>query len=339
MTRPSEGMRKAMAEAAVGDDVWGDDPTVNSLQERAAALFGKEAALFLPSSTMGNLISVLCHCPRGRGCIVGDKCHINKYEAGGMAQLGGVFPLLVPNQPDGSLDLAAVAAAVGNPEDPHSVHAAALCLESTHNMMGGAVLPLGYIEEARALADKCGLKLHLDGARLLNAEVASGVPAKTIAQHFDSVNLCLSKGLGCPMGALLLGSKEFIKRALFERKRLGGGMRQVGIVAAAGHYALDRYAEQLAKDHANMRHLYDSLAKLPEQVAFLQAACPTNILYFQLTPAAKLTGAQLAHKLEEQHAIKVNLRDDGAIRVVTHLDVSQADVERLAAAITAELAN
>ena len=169
--------------------------------------------------------------------------------------------------------------------------------------------------------------------------MASGVPAKTIAQHFDSVNLCLSKGLGCPMGALLLGSKEFIKRALFERKRLGGGMRQVGIVAAAGHYALDRYAEQLAKDHANMRHLYDSLAKLPEQVAFLQAACPTNILYFQLTPAAKLTGAQLAHKLEEQHAIKVNLRDDGAIRVVTHLDVSQADVERLAAAITAELAN
>jgi threonine aldolase len=262
VTRPTAAMRAAMAAADVGDDVFGDDPSVNALQERIAALLGKEAALFVSSGTQGNLVAVMTHCGRGDEYIVGQSAHTYRYEAGGAAVLGSVQPQPLEHQADGSLALEDIAAAI-KPDDAHFARSRLLCLENT---IGGKVLPLDYLARATALARERGLATHLDGARLFNAAVALGgdpyANARAIAAHFDSVSVCFSKGLGAPVGSALVGSRAFIHEAHRWRKMLGGGMRQAGVLAAAALHALDHHVERMAVDHALARRLADGLQQV-----------------------------------------------------------------------------
>jgi len=259
VTRPTPAMRKAMAEAEVGDDVYGDDPTVNRLEGLAAEILGTEAALFLPSGTQSNLCALLAHCERGDEYIVGQLAHTFKYEAGGGAVLGSIQPQPIDFQPDGTLDLDQVVAVI-KPDDPHFARTRLLCLENTH---WGKVLPLDYFPKARQLVDQHGLGLHLDGARIFNASVKQGVPVTEISRYFDSISVCLSKGLCAPVGSVLCGRKEIIARARRWRKMLGGGMRQAGVLAAAGIIAITEHPNLLRQDHDNATHLAERLAGLP----------------------------------------------------------------------------
>src|SRR3990170_3946310 len=251
VTRPSQGMREAMARAEVGDDVFGDDPTVNRLQDRAAGLFGFEASLFFPTGTQSNLAALMSHCQRGDEALVGMEAHTYRYEAGGGAVLGSIQPQAIVNRPDGTLDLKEVEAAI-KPDDPHFARTRLLALENT---ITGRVIPRQYFDDALALAKRRGLATHLDGARIFNAAVKLGLPVKDLCRGFDSVSSCLSKGLGAPAGTMLLGSKDFIARSKRARKILGGVMRQAGVLAAAGLYALEHNVERLAEDHANAERL------------------------------------------------------------------------------------
>ncbi|CAH3170038.1 unnamed protein product, partial [Porites evermanni] len=253
VTVPTEEMRAAMAAAEVGDDVYGDDPTVNALQAKAAELTGKEAALFVTSGTMGNLVSVMAHCSgRGDELFVGDIAHITIWEQGGVAQIAGVHPRQVHTNPDGTLDLLEIESKVRSREDAHQPISRLICVEQTHNGTGGRVLSLEYLQRVKELAVKLGLRVHMDGARLFNAATALGVPVGQVTQHVDSVTFCLSKALGAPVGSIVAGDKEFISsRCWRHRKVLGGGMRQAGVLAAAGIHALDHIAPKLHEDHAN----------------------------------------------------------------------------------------
>uniref|UniRef100_A0A8C8DP37 Threonine aldolase 1 n=1 Tax=Oryzias sinensis TaxID=183150 RepID=A0A8C8DP37_9TELE len=255
VTKPGPAMRQAMAEAEVGDDVMGEDPTVNDLQQIAADLFGMEAAIFVPSGTMSNLIAVMVHCrERGDEMIVGDLSHLHIYEQGGSAQLAGVHSTTVTTLPDGTFDLKQLEAKIrhGYP-DPHYPRSRLICVENTHNIQGGRVLPLPFLQEVRALADQYGVSLHMDGARLMNAAVAQEVPPSAILQHTHTVSVCLSKGLGSPVGTVLAGPRDFISKALRCRKALGGGMRQAGILAAAGKFSLENMIGRLVEDHRNAK--------------------------------------------------------------------------------------
>ena len=245
VTQPTSGMREAMLEAVTGDDVYGEDPTVRQLEQRLAAQLGLQAGLFVPSGTMSNLLALMSHCERGDEYIAGQLAHVYKYEAGGAAVLGSIQPQPVEMEPDGSLDLARVAAAI-KPDDFHFARTRLLTLENT---MNGKVLPLAYLAEARAFTQERGLALHLDGARLFNAVVKLGCTAEDIGRHFDSVSVCLSKGLGAPVGSVLCGEEAFIAKARRLRKMVGGGMRQAGVLAAAGLYALDHQVQRLTEDH------------------------------------------------------------------------------------------
>jgi len=317
VTRPSSAMRAAMASAEVGDDVFGDDPTVKRLEARVAELIGKEAGLFVPSGTQSNLIALMTHCERGDEYIVGQQAHCYRWEAGGAAVLGSIQPQPLENGADGTLALADIEAAI-KPDDPHFARTRLLALENT---IGGKILPTEYVQAATALAKRHGLACHLDGARLLNAAVALGVPAATLAQPFDTVSVCLSKGLGAPVGSVLVGSKAAIARARRLRKMLGGGMRQAGILAAAGLYALEHNVERLAQDHANARALAQGLAKLPG----LSVSQPdTNIVFVTVDPSiAPAFAAHLA-----QHGIGVvSTYGSTRQRWVTHLDVDAAAVQ------------
>lgn len=258
VTKPTPAMREAIARAVVGDDVFGDDPTVNALQERVAALLGKEAALFMSSGTQSNLCGLLAHCGRGDEYIVGQLAHTYRYEGGGAAVLGSIQPQPIPNQADGSLKLDDIAAAI-KPDDPHFARTRLLALENTWS---GHVLPAAYTTEACELAHSRGLATHLDGARLFNAAVASGRPVAELARHFDSVSICFSKGLGAPIGSMLVGSRPLIQRAHRVRKMVGGGLRQVGLLAAAADHALSHHIERLADDHALARRLAET-CRLP----------------------------------------------------------------------------
>src|SRR5688500_14523624 len=258
VTRPSLGMRKAMMEAELGDDVFGDDPTVNRLQERAAEILGFEAALLFPSGTQSNLAALMSHCQRGEEAILGQEAHSYRYEAGGLAVLGSIQPQAVANRPDGTLDLAEVEAAI-KPDDPHFARTRLLALENT---IGGRVLSREYLGRAVALSREKGLSIHLDGARIFNAAAHLETKVKALCAGFDSVSACLSKGLGAPAGTVLLGGKEFIARAKRARKILGGAMRQAGILAAAGLYALENNVERLAEDHRNAQRLAAGLKDL-----------------------------------------------------------------------------
>jgi threonine aldolase len=320
VTRPTAAMRAAMARAEVGDDVFGDDPTVNALQERIAALLGKEAALFVSSGTQSNLCALMSHCQRGDEALVGQLAHTYRYEAGGGAVLGSIQPQPLPQQADGTLLLADIEAAI-KPDDEHFAHTRLLCLENTWN---GKVVPLAYLDEATALAHRRGLATHLDGARLFNAVVASGVAARDIARGFDSVSVCFSKGLGAPVGSALCGPRDFIARARRIRKMLGGGMRQVGLLAAAAGHALDHHIDRLADDHALAHRLADGLERIPG-VSVVRP--DTNIVF------ANLAGGRTPALLE--HLARHGVLATGLIglRFVTHLDVDADGIDRALAAV------
>src|SRR5688500_6366862 len=276
VTRPSAGMREAMHKAELGDDVFGDDPTVNRLQEHAARMFGFEAALLFPTGTQSNLAALMSHCERGEGAILGSEAHSYRYEAGGLGVLGSIHPQIVPNRPDGSLDLADIEAAI-QPDDAHFPATRLLALENT---ITGRVLPRSYLEKAIQLAKSRKLATHLDGARVFNAAVAQNMKVKDLCAGFDSVSSCLSKGLGTPAGTVLLGNKEFIGRARRARKLLGRGMRQAGVIAAAGLYALENNVERLKEDHANAQRLADGLRK----EGFEVSGPNTNMVLVRVSP-------------------------------------------------------
>ncbi len=328
VTRPTPAMRAAMAAAQLGDDVFGDDPTVNALQERIANMLGKEAALFVPTGTQSNLCALMAHCQRGDEYIVGQMAHTYRWEGGGAAVLGSIQPQPLPNQSDGSILLADIEAAI-KPDDAHFAITRLLALENT---WGGQVLPLDYIKAATALARRRGLATHLDGARLFNAAVASAAPAKDaaqqIAKHFDSVSVCFSKGLGAPVGSALVGSRELINRAHRIRKMLGGGMRQAGVLAAAALHALDHHVDRLAVDHANARALAGGLQGLSGVTV---QPPQTNILFVDLAPEK---AAGVVDRLRAAGVLCTGLY---RLRFVTHLDVSADDVQRAVAILRATL--
>lgn len=313
VTQPTPEMRRAMAEADVGDDVYGEDPSVNRLEAIAAERLGKEAALFVTSGTQANLAALLTHCGRGDEFIAGEEAHTYRAEGGGAAALGGIHSQTLDFDEDGTLDLDRVAAAI-KPDDPHFPITRLLCLENTQS---GKVLPLEYLARAKALADTRGIATHLDGARVFNAAVADDVDVSEIAQHFDSISFCLSKGLGAPVGSLLAGQRDFIAQARRWRKKLGGGMRQAGIIAAAGIHALEHHVERLAEDHANAERLAEGLRALLGEAAEVSQA--TNMV---LMRASSELMSDLSAELA-RHEIRFSARG----RLVTHLDVSADDIQ------------
>jgi len=320
VTRPSPAMLAAMSAAEVGDDVWGDDPTVARLQAVVAERAGKEAGLFLPSGTQSNLAALLSHCQRGDEYLAGQDAHCYRYEAGGAAVLGGIQPQPIEHAADGSLPLDKLAAAI-KPRDTHFARTRLLALENTWH---GRVLPAGYVREALLLARQHGLATHLDGARAFNAAVACGASLRAICEGFDSVSLCFSKGLGAPVGSVLVGTRAFIEEAQRWRKMLGGGMRQSGLLAAACLHALEHNVERLAQDHANAGRLAQGLRDIAPLAVTGQA---TNMVFLKIPPehCAPLQG----HLLERGIVIQALY----GTRLVTHLDVSAADVESVIAAV------
>ncbi|HEX7046203.1 MAG TPA: low-specificity L-threonine aldolase [Gammaproteobacteria bacterium] len=322
VTKPSAAMREAMACAEVGDDVYGDDvygedPTVSALEEMLARRAGKEAGLFLPSGTQSNLVALLSHCARGDEYLVGQQAHTYKYEGGGAAVLGGIQPQPIEFEPDGTLDLEKLRAAI-KPNDAHFARTRLLCLENT---VGGKALPMEYMARAETFAREHGLALHLDGARVFNAVVKLGVTLEDIAKHFDTVSICLSKGLGAPVGSVLVGPTDFIRTARRWRKVAGGGMRQAGILAAACIHALEHNVARLAKDHANAKCLADGLRKID---GFTIVEDPqTNMVFVR---ADNIEPQRLAHRLRE-HGIVVSASE--TLRLVTHLDVSEQDIDHV----------
>ncbi|WP_342244798.1 low-specificity L-threonine aldolase [Pseudomonas sp. OTU5201] len=311
VTQPTAGMTDAMLRAELGDDVYGEDPTVNRLEATLAERLGFEAALFVPTGTMSNLLGLMAHCERGDEYIVGQQAHTYKYEGGGAAVLGSIQPQPIDGEADGSLDLDRVEAAIKQ-DDFHFARTRLLALENT---MQGKVLPLAYLAAARELTRRRGLGLHLDGARLYNAAVKLGVDAREITRHFDSVSVCLSKGLGAPVGSVLCGSAALIGKARRLRKMVGGGMRQAGLLAAAGLYALDHQVERLTEDHANAERLGAGLSELGFAVEPVQ----TNMVYVQVGDQAGALGAFLS-------ARGIRVSPAARLRLVTHLDVRAADV-------------
>jgi threonine aldolase len=330
VTMPPPGMRRAMYEAELGDDVYREDPTVNRLEERAADLLGKEAGLFVTSGTQGNLLAVLASCGRGEEIILGDRSHMFNYEAGGAPALVGVQPRTVPNLPDGTLDLEMVAAAIHDGSDAHSPRTTLLCLENTQNRCGGAALDSGYMEAAARLAREHGLGLHLDGARLFNAAVALGVPVSALAAGTTSVSVCASKGLAAPVGSVLCGSRAFIDRARRWRKMVGGGMRQAGVIAAGALYALDHMVERLAEDHEHARRLAVGLAAIPG-IALDPERVRTNIVIFSVAPSGR-SGAEVVTALRARGLLCAGFGGT-LVRMVTHYGIGPDDIER-ALAIT-----
>lgn len=317
VTKPTQSMRNAMAKAVVGDDVYGDDPTVNELEEWVAKENGFEAALFTTSGTQANLLALMSHCERGDEYLCGQQAHNYKFEAGGAAVLGSIQPQPIENNPDGTLDFNKLTAAI-KPDDSHFARTKLLSLENTIN---GKVLPMQYLAEAREFVDFHGLQLHLDGARVYNAAAALDVEVKEIGKYFDSMTICLSKGLAAPIGSLLLGNKAFIAKARRIRKMLGGGMRQAGILAAAGKLALTEQVPQLKIDHSNAKKLALGLAAIdgfhvnPEFIH-------TNIVFAKLDSTVDIKS--LAQKLSQDG---INISPGNPVRFVTHNDISERDID------------
>ncbi len=323
VTLPTPAMREAMYRAELGDDVYGEDPTINRLQELAAERLGKEAALLVTSGTMGNLVALLTHCGRGDEIIMGDQAHTFMYEAGGVSALGGIHVHTVPNSPDGLFDLAQAELAIRT-ENVHFPRTKVICLENTHNRCGGAVIAPERIAPIKRLAERHGLAVHLDGARVFNAAVALGVPVRAIAEQVDSVQFCLSKGLAAPVGSLICGSKAFIAEARRNRKMVGGGMRQAGVIAAAGIVALEQMVDRLAEDHANARAFAQGLADTPGMVVDLEGV-QSNIVMFGLADAAADMAAFSARWVAA--GLKVSQTLPTRYRAVTHYGIERADIE------------
>jgi threonine aldolase len=335
VTHPTPAMREAMARAEVGDDVYGEDPTVNRLEELAAERTGKEAALFTTSGTMGNALAILTHCRRGEEVIAGDRSHVALDEVSGAARLNGSQVRAVPNLPDGTLDRARLERAFRG-DDIHEARTGLLCLEDTQNMCGGRVIAAATLRELAAPARQRGLPVHLDGARLFNAAVALDVPASALAADADSVQFCVSKGLSAPVGSMLAGSHAFVAEARRNRKLLGGGMRQAGILAAAGILALTEMVERLAEDHANARILAEGLANL-SGLALQPETVESNMVFFDVRPRDDGTNENAAFtRALAREGVLVSSGDGGRIRAVTHYGITADDITRvLAAAETA----
>jgi len=323
ITRPTQAMRRAMAEAEVGDDVFGEDPTINRLEEMAAELLHKQAAMFVSSGTMGNLVSVLSHCGRGDEVILGDQSHMFFYEQGGMSAVGSIHPRTLPNQPDGTISPAEIEAAI-RPENVHFPQTRLIALENTHNRCGGSPLSLDYLQTVAETAARHQLKLHIDGARIFNAAVALRTPVHQLAATADSVTFCLSKGLAAPVGSIVCGSRDFITRARRNRKLLGGGMRQAGVLAAAGIVALQQMVERLAEDHANALKLAEGLASL-KNVAVDLDRVQSNMVFFQ-TKKDHPSAPELTEMLAS-YGVKVLPSGPGRLRAVTHYHISADDIE------------
>jgi len=335
VTMPTQAMRDAMAKADVGDDVYNEDPTVNRLQEIAAQKMGMEAGLFVPSGTMGNLIAVLAHCQRGDEVIMGDKGHTFLYEAGGVSALGGVFAHILPNQSDGTLDLNEIQRAIRT-DDIHAPKTKLVILENTQNRCGGVVLPLEYMQKAASLAHEKGLMLHVDGARIFNASVALNLKARDLVGEADSVTFCLSKGLCAPVGSVLCGKREFIEKARRVRKMLGGGMRQVGILAAAGLVALDSMIERLADDHSRARKLAERLSVL-KGISLDMGMPQTNMVFPFLSKNVKTSTGEIIKRLAAEN-IRIGSMGEGSFRLVTHAWITDEDVDRTVEVFTRILA-
>ena len=321
VTHPSPAMRRAMAEAELGDDGWGDDPTVNLLQERVADLLGKEAAVFVPSGTMANLASVLAHCQRGEEIVLGDQSHIYLYEYGSVSALGGVAYRQLPNAEDGTLDPDMVEDAI-RPVSPRFPRTGLVCLENTHNRCSGQALTREYTEAIAGIAHARGAALHLDGARIFNAAVCQDVPASELVKAADSLMFCFSKGLSCPVGSIVCGSHEFIARARRVRNSLGGGMRQVGVLAAAAMVALDEMVERLADDHANARRLAEGLANIPG-ILIDPARIHTNIVIFEVADGDQV---EFIRRLGERGVLASHIHG-AKLRMVTHYGIEQQDID------------
>ncbi|MCB9762420.1 MAG: threonine aldolase [Alphaproteobacteria bacterium] len=324
VTHPTPEMRRAMAEAPVGDDVYGEDPTVNRLEAMAAERLGKEASCFMPSGTMANLTSVLTHCPRGYEVLLGDESDLYHYEAGGYSVVGGVVVHPIRTRPDGTLALSDIRAAVRDPHDPQCARAGLLCLENPHCRSGGRVLPLSYMGSVRALADELGLPIHLDGARIFNAALALGVEPAVVAGFADSVQFCLSKNLAAPVGSMVVGDAAFVADVRRLRKMLGGGMRQVGIIAAAGVVALETMVDRLADDHARARRLAEAIAEIPGIDLDLDEV-QTNMVFFRVD-APGHDGRRFLAALAEQ-GVRMGELGHGRIRAVVHYQISDADID------------
>ncbi len=322
VTLPTPQMRAAMASAELGDDVMGEDPTVNRLEEMAAARMNKPAALFVASGTMANLVALLTHCQRGDEVIVGDRAHTFINEVAGMAALGGIHPRTIPNQPGGTLALDDIRHAIRG-ENVHWPRTRLITLENTHNACNGSPLAPAYLWSVYDLAQSRGIKVHTDGARILNASVALGVPVSELTRYTDTISFCLSKGLSAPVGSLLCGAKEFIAEARRNRKMVGGGMRQAGVIAAAGIVALETMIDRLADDHANAKRLAEGLADIPG-IALDPACIKTNIVFFDLRNG--MTAAQLVERLTRE-GVLMGAAGEQRIRAVTHYGIEREDIE------------
>lgn len=323
ITKPTPSMWNAMATAEVGDDVFGEDPTVNRLEALAAERLGKEAGLYVTSGTMANLVCQLSHCGRGDEMILGDQAHIFYYEQGGSSAVGSIHPRTVPNQPDGKLRIEDIEAAI-RPDNVHFPVTRLVVLENTHNRCNGAPLDRSYLQSVRSLADKYGLKIHMDGARLFNAAIALNIPAADLAETVDSVSICLSKGLAAPVGSVVCGTRSFVDRARRARKVLGGGMRQAGILAAAGIVALTEMTERLAEDHDNAQRLAEGLADI-RGIAIDPDFVKTNIVFFE-TIDEDFGAEQLAEDLSVE-GVKVLPIGNRRLRAVTHYHITEKDIE------------
>jgi threonine aldolase len=329
VTLPTPEMREAIARAELGDDVYGEDPTVNRLEAMAASMMGKEAALLVPSGTMGNLAAMLTHCARGTKAIVGSQSHTNLYEAGGASALGGIVLTAIANTEDGELDTHELARELGTPADDHFAQPSLVVIENTHNRCGGAPIKLSHMAEVSTAAKRRKVPLHLDGARIFNAAIALETTPKEIASSADTVSFCLSKGLGCPVGSLLCGSREFIGRAHRTRKILGGGMRQAGIIAAAGIVALSTMVDRLAEDHQNARALAQGLA-LVAGLNVRAVSNRTNMVVFDVDGDADAS-RRFAAAMKER-GVLISPREATSFRAVTHNGISRADIDRAVAA-------
>ena len=323
LTKPTPAMRRAMAEAEVGDDVFGEDPTVNRLEEMAAERLGKEAGLFVASGTMGNLVSLLAHCNRGDEIILGDNSHTFYSEQGGAAAIAAIHPRTIPNQIDGKIAVKDIEAAI-RPDDIHHPLSRLIVLENTHNRRNGSPLEVAYMRSVKNLADKYKLKIHVDGARIFNAAVALNVNPKDLVAVTDSVSFCLSKGLAAPVGSLICGRQDFINDARRARKLVGGGMRQAGVLAAAGIVALTEMTERLAEDHANAHKLAEGLAEIPG-LSIDPAMIKTNIVYFETT-REDLLEDELVRRLDKE-GVKISAMGPRLLRAVTYYQITEEDIE------------
>ena len=336
VTLPSPKMREAMSRAELGDDVYGEDPTINRLQDLAAEVMGKEAAIFVPSGTMGNLIAILTHAGRGQAIIVGNQSHIYHYEAGGASVLGGSPMNVVPNMKNGMLDLEVLKATIADESDAHVAATALICIENTHNRCGGAVLSKEQVDAISELAHMQSVRIHMDGARVFNAAAALNIPVSSLAKSVDSLMFCLSKGLSAPVGSMLVGNKEFIRQAHRARKLLGGGMRQAGVLAAAGIVALEEMVDRLSEDHENAKLLAQGLADFP-QIEIDPERVVTNILYFTLRDEQQqeLTASQIVlfvARAREQGVLLGHV-GGGSIRAVTHYGIERQHIPTALAGI------